>query len=118
MLEELGFDAVFIGSGAGYPSFMGIPGESLHGVLSANELLTRCNLMGADGVPEVRHAAHLGARVAVIGSGNTAMDAMRVSLRSGAEKVYCVYRRTASARARRGRRRSSTPKRRGSSSTG
>ncbi|MEE9281040.1 MAG: NADPH-dependent glutamate synthase [Myxococcota bacterium] len=94
MLEEMGFHAVFIGSGAGYPRFMGIPGESLHGVLSANELLTRCNLMRAGEFPEYDTPLDLGARVAVIGAGNTAMDAMRVSLRLGAEKVYCVYRRT------------------------
>ncbi|MCP4036135.1 MAG: NADPH-dependent glutamate synthase [bacterium] len=94
MIEEMGFDAVFVGSGAGYPSFMGIPGESLHGVLSANELLTRCNLMQAGEFPKVDTPLDLGARVAVIGSGNTAMDAMRASLRLGAEKVDCVYRRT------------------------
>jgi glutamate synthase (NADPH/NADH) small chain len=94
MFDEMGFDAVFIGTGAGYPKFMGIPGESLNGVLSANELLTRCNLMRAGQFPDYDTPLHLGRRVAVIGSGNTAMDAMRVSLRLGAEKVYCVYRRT------------------------
>ena len=94
MLDEMGFDAVFIGSGAGYPKFMGIPGESLHGVLSANELLTRCNLMGALEFPKYDTPLDLGARVAVIGAGNTAMDAMRVALRSGAEKAHCIYRRT------------------------
>ena len=94
MLNEMGFHAVFIGTGAGYPSFMGIPGESLHGVMSANELLTRCNLMKAGEFPSSDTPLHLGRRVAVIGSGNTAMDAMRVSLRLGAEKVYCVYRRS------------------------
>ena len=94
MQEELGFDAVFIGTGAGYPSFMGIGGESLNGVLSANELLTRCNLMGATEFPSYDTPLGLGNRVAVIGSGNTAMDALRVSLRAGAEQVYCVYRRT------------------------
>ncbi len=94
MIEEMGFHAVFIGTGAGYPRFMNIPGESLNGVLSANELLTRCNLMGAGNFPEHDTPLHLGKKVAVIGSGNTAMDAMRVSLRLGAEKVYCVYRRT------------------------
>ncbi len=57
MVTEMGFHAVFIGTGAGYPSFMGIPGESLNGVLSANELLTRCNLMRARDYPELRHAA-------------------------------------------------------------
>lgn len=94
MRDELGFDAVFIGSGAGYPSFMGIDGESLNGVLSANELLTRCNLMGATEFPKYDTPLGLGQRVAVIGAGNTAMDALRVSLRAGAEQVTCVYRRT------------------------
>jgi glutamate synthase (NADPH/NADH) small chain len=94
MLDELGFDVVFIGTGAGYPSFMGIDGESLNGVLSANELLTRCNLMGATDFPNHDTPLGLGKRVAVIGSGNTAMDALRVSLRAGAEEVYCLYRRT------------------------
>ena len=91
----MGFHAVFIGTGAGYPSFMGIPGESLNGVLSANELLTRCNLMRARDFPSFDTPLQPGKRVAVIGAGNTAMDAMRVSLRLGAEKVYCVYRRSA-----------------------
>lgn len=94
MLDELAYDAVFIGTGAGYPSFMGIEGESLNGVLSANELLTRCNLMGATDFPRYDTPLGLGKRVAVIGSGNTAMDALRVSLRAGAEEVYCLYRRT------------------------
>ena len=94
MVTEMGFHAVFIGTGAGYPSFMGIPGESLNGVLSANELLTRCNLMRARDFPHFDTPLQPGRRVAVIGAGNTAMDAMRVSLRLGAEKVYCVYRRT------------------------
>jgi glutamate synthase (NADPH) small chain len=94
MIGEMGFDAVFIGTGAGYPSFMGIPGESLNGVLSANELLTRCNLMRAREFPDYDTPIDLGRRVAVIGAGNTAMDAMRVSLRLGSEKVTCVYRRT------------------------
>jgi glutamate synthase (NADPH/NADH) small chain len=95
MLGEMGFHAVFVGTGAGYPSFMGIPGESLNGVLSANELLTRCNLMRARDFPNFDTPLQPGRRVAVIGAGNTAMDAMRVSLRLGAEKVYCIYRRTA-----------------------
>jgi len=94
MVTEMGFHAVFIGTGAGYPSFMGIPGESLNGVLSANELLTRCNLMRARDFPSFDTPLQPGRRVAVIGAGNTAMDAMRVSLRLGAEHVYCVYRRT------------------------
>jgi len=94
MVEEMGFHAVFIGTGAGYPSFMGIPGENLNGVLSANELLTRCNLMKARDFPNYDTPLQPGRRVAVIGAGNTAMDAMRVSLRLGAEKVYCLYRRS------------------------
>jgi glutamate synthase (NADPH/NADH) small chain len=94
MRDELGFDAVFIGTGAGYPSFMGIPGENLNGVMSANEFLTRCNLMGAGDFPRRDTPLNMGNKVAVIGSGNTAMDALRVSKRLGAEEVYCVYRRT------------------------
>jgi glutamate synthase (NADPH/NADH) small chain len=94
MIDEMGYDAVFIGTGAGTPRFMDIPGEFLNGVLSANELLTRCNLMQAGDFPHHDTPLGLGKRIAVIGSGNTAMDAMRVSLRLGAEKVYCVYRRT------------------------
>jgi glutamate synthase (NADPH/NADH) small chain len=94
MLDEMDYRAVFIGTGAGSPKFMEIPGETLNGVLSANELLTRCNLMMAGKFPDYDTPLHLGRRVAIIGSGNTAMDAMRVSLRMGAEKVYCVYRRT------------------------
>ncbi len=94
MLDEMGFDAVFVGTGAGHPRFMGIPGESLNRVLSANELLTRCNLMHAGEFPDYDTPLHLGQRVAVIGAGNTAMDAMRVCLRLGAENVHCVYRRT------------------------
>jgi glutamate synthase (NADPH/NADH) small chain len=95
MMGEMGFHAVFIGTGAGYPSFMGIPGESLGGVLSANEWLTRCNLMRGRDFPNFDTPLQPGKRVAVIGAGNTAMDAMRVSLRVGAEQVYCVYRRSA-----------------------
>jgi glutamate synthase (NADPH/NADH) small chain len=94
MRDELGFDAVFIGTGAGYPSMLGIPGDTLNGVLSANELLTRCNLMRAKDFPNFDTPLPFGKHVAVIGAGNTAMDAMRVSLRLGAEKVYCIYRRS------------------------
>lgn len=94
MVEEMGFHAVFIGTGAGYPSMMGIPGESLNGVLSANELLTRCNLMRARQFPAFDTPLPSGKKVAVVGSGNTAMDALRVSLRLGADKVHCIYRRT------------------------
>ena len=95
MLGEMGFHAVFIGTGAGYPSFMGIPGESLGGVLSANEWLTRCNLMRGRDFPNFDTPLQPGRRVAVIGAGNTAMDAMRVSLRVGAQQVSCIYRRSA-----------------------
>jgi len=94
MIGEMGYHAVFIGTGAGYPSFMGIPGEQLNGVLSANELLTRCNLMHARDFPAFDTPLQLGRRVAVIGAGNTAMDALRMCLRLGAERVSCVYRRT------------------------
>ena len=79
MIDEMGFHAVFIGTGAGYPSMMGIPGESLNGVLSANELLTRCNLMRAREFPEFDTPLPIGKKVAVVGSGNTAMDALRVT---------------------------------------
>lgn len=94
MIDQMGFHAVFIGTGAGYPQLLGIPGDSLDGVLSANELLTRCNLMRAREFPNVDTPMPIGRHVAVIGSGNTAMDALRVCKRLGAEKVYCVYRRT------------------------
>ena len=94
MRTEMGFDAVFVGTGAGYPSFMGIPGESLSGVLSANELLTRCNLLRARDFPNFDTPLQPGKHVAVIGAGNTAMDALRVSLRLGAESVHCIYRRS------------------------
>ncbi|MDP1535880.1 MAG: NADPH-dependent glutamate synthase [Burkholderiales bacterium] len=94
MIDELGFHAVFVGTGAGYPTMLGIPGDSLNGVLSANELLTRCNLMGAKEFPNYDTPLPLGQRVTVVGAGNTAMDAMRVCRRLGAEKVYCVYRRS------------------------
>jgi len=88
-----GYDAVFIGSGAGLPAFMGIPGESLNGVYSANEFLTRTNLMKAyRDNPET--PIMKGGRVAVVGGGNVAMDAARSALRLGAEKVYIVYRRS------------------------
>ena len=92
-LFEDGYEAVFIGSGAGLPSFMDIPGESLKGVYSANEFLTRSNLMKAyldDPVTPVSK----GGRVAVVGGGNVAMDAARTALRLGAEKVYIIYRRS------------------------
>ena len=94
MIDEMGFHAVFVGVGAGYPTMLGIPGDSLNGVLSANELLTRCNLMRARDFPDYDTPVPIGRRVAVVGAGNTAMDAMRVALRLGAEKVYCIYRRS------------------------
>lgn len=88
-----GYDAVFIGSGAGLPSFMGIPGEGANGVYSANEYLTRANLMGAHR-EEAKTPMLRGGRVAVVGGGNVAMDAARTALRLGAERVYIVYRRS------------------------
>jgi glutamate synthase (NADPH/NADH) small chain len=94
MIDDLGFHAVFVGTGAGYPAMPGIPGDSLNGVLSANELLTRCNLMRARDFPDYDTPLPLGRHVAVIGAGNTAMDAMRVCLRLGAERVSCIYRRS------------------------
>jgi glutamate synthase (NADPH/NADH) small chain len=94
LMEEMGNDAVFIATGAGSPKFMGIPGEAYNGVVSANELLTRINLMQGFRQPLYDTPVGMGKRVAVIGAGNTAMDAMRVSLRMGAEKVYLVYRRS------------------------
>lgn len=95
LLDEDGFDAAFIGVGAGLPSFMGIDGESLVGVYSANEYLTRANLMKAyDFGSKADTPIALSKKVAVIGGGNVAMDAARTALRLGAEKVYLVYRRT------------------------
>ena len=94
MLDEMGFDAVFVGTGAGYPAMLGIPGDSLNGVLSANELLTRCNLMRARDFPNYDTPLPPARHVAVVGAGNTAMDAMRVCLRLGAERVSCIYRRS------------------------
>ena len=93
MSDEFGFEAVFIGSGAGLPSFMNIPGENLKGVYSANEFLTRINLMkayreGAD--TPIKHSK----AVAVVGGGNVAMDAARCAKRLGAEHIYIVYRRS------------------------
>ena len=93
-LFEEGYDAVFIGTGAGLPRFMRIPGENLNGVYSANEWLTRINLMKAYRFPEYDTPIKVRNRVAVIGGGNTAMDAARTSLRLGAETVYDVYRRS------------------------
>lgn len=89
-----GYDAVFIGSGAGLPMFMGIPGENLNGVYSANEFLTRINLMKAYKFPETDTPVKCGRNVAVVGGGNVAMDAARSAKRLGAENVYIVYRRS------------------------
>ena len=91
LMDEQGFEAVFIGSGAGLPRFMNIPGENLKGVYSANEFLTRVNLMKAylpGSATPIQHAK----RVAVVGGGNVAMDAARCAKRLGAEAVYIVYR--------------------------
>ena len=93
LMDEQGFEAVFIGSGAGLPRFMNIPGENLKGVYSANEFLTRVNLMKAylpGSATPIQHAK----RVAVVGGGNVAMDAARCAKRLGAEAVYIVYRRS------------------------
>ena len=92
-LFNMGFEAVFIGSGAGLPNFMGIPGEGLKGVYSANEFLTRSNLMKAY-LDNPETPIMKGGKVAVVGGGNVAMDAARTALRLGAEKVYIVYRRS------------------------
>ena len=92
-LFEMGYEAVFIGSGAGLPNFMNIPGEALKGVYSANEFLTRSNLMKAYR-DDPRTPIMKGGSVAVVGGGNVAMDAARTALRLGADKVYIVYRRS------------------------
>jgi len=92
-LFGMGYEAVFIGSGAGLPNFMGIPGESYKGVYSANEFLTRSNLMKAY-LDNPETPIMKGGKVAVVGGGNVAMDAARTALRLGAEKVYIVYRRS------------------------
>jgi len=94
LLEQKGFDAVFLGVGAGAPAFMNIPGESASQVYSANEFLTRVNLMGGNVFPFKDTPITLGKSVAVIGAGNTAMDCLRVAKRLGAPTVRCVYRRT------------------------
>jgi glutamate synthase (NADPH/NADH) small chain len=94
LLEKDGYDAVFIGTGAGLPLFMGIEGENLVGVVSANEYLTRANLMHAFEKDKAVTPMYNSKKVAVIGGGNVAMDAARMALRSGAEKVYVIYRRT------------------------
>ena len=93
LMKEEKFDAVFIGSGAGLPRFLNIPGENLLGVYSANEFLTRVNLMKGYKFPEVPTPVKVGKKVAVVGAGNVAMDAARTAKSLGAEEVYIVYRR-------------------------
>ncbi len=96
-IDELfadGFDAIFVGSGAGLPNFMRIPGENLGGVYSANEFLIRVNLMKGYLFPEYDTPIRIGKKVAVVGGGNVAMDSARCSLRLGADEVYIVYRRS------------------------
>lgn len=93
-LMEQGYEAVFVGSGAGLPRFLNIPGENLLGVYSANEFLTRVNLMKAYKFPETPTPVKVGKKVAVVGAGNVAMDAARTAKRLGAEEVYIVYRRS------------------------
>ncbi|ACL66314.1 glutamate synthase (NADPH), homotetrameric [Anaeromyxobacter dehalogenans 2CP-1] len=94
LLNDKGFDAVFLGVGAGAPQFLGIPGEFAGQVYSANEFLTRVNLMGGDKFPFLDTPISLGKSVVVIGAGNTAMDCLRVAKRLGAPTVRCVYRRS------------------------
>ena len=93
LMNDMGFEAVFVGSGAGLPMFMGIEGEDLVGVYSANEFLTRINLMKAY-LDEYDTPIRKGKAVAVVGGGNVAMDAARCAKRLGAEEVYIVYRRS------------------------
>ncbi|MBR0359498.1 MAG: NADPH-dependent glutamate synthase [Clostridia bacterium] len=93
LLNDMGYDAVYIGSGAGLPRFMGIDGENLNGVYSANEFLTRINLMKGYKFPEYDTPVYVGKNIAVLGGGNVAMDAARSAKRLGAENVYIVYRR-------------------------
>ena len=94
LFEEEGFDAIYVGTGAGLPHFMNIEGENLNGVYSANEFLTRVNLMRAYLFPKVATPVYIGKKVAVVGAGNVAMDAARTAKRLGAEQVYIVYRRS------------------------
>lgn len=93
LMNEEGFSAIYIGTGAGLPHFMQIEGENLNGVYSANEFLTRVNLMRGYQFPKVATPVYVGKKVAVVGAGNVAMDAARTAKRLGAESVYIVYRR-------------------------
>jgi glutamate synthase (NADPH) small chain len=93
-LKDEGYEAIFIGSGAGLPSFMNIPGENLNGVYSSNEFLTRINLMKAYKFPDCDTPVKVGKSIAVVGGGNVAMDAARCAKRLGAETVYIIYRRS------------------------
>ncbi|MDP6626324.1 MAG: NADPH-dependent glutamate synthase, partial [Methanopyri archaeon] len=93
LMEEDGFDTVFIGVGAGLPRFMGIPGENLNGIYSANEYLTRSNLMNAFRFPEYDTPVERAKKAVVIGGGNVAMDSVRTALRLGAEEAVIAYRR-------------------------
>jgi glutamate synthase (NADPH/NADH) small chain len=93
-LFEMGYDAVFIGTGAGLPNFMRVEGENFNGIYSANEFLTRSNLMRAYDFPEADTPIFVGENVAVLGGGNTAMDSVRTSLRLGAKNAYIIYRRS------------------------
>jgi len=94
LLDDMDYSAVFVGVGAGYPMFLGLDGEQAGKVYSANEFLTRINLMGGDRFPFEDTPVAIGNKIVVLGAGNTAMDCLRVSRRLGAEHVHCVYRRT------------------------
>ena len=97
-----GYDAIFVGTGAGLPYFLNIPGENLNGVYSANEFLTRANLMKAYLFPEYDTPIRMAKNVAVVGGGNVAMDSARVAKRLGADHVYLIYRRSQGRDAREG----------------
>ena len=94
LLDEYGFDAVYLGVGAGLPRFLGVPGENMMGIYSANEYLTRSNLMKAYLFPDYDTPLVKGKHVCVFGGGNVAMDSLRTAMRMGADKVTCVYRRS------------------------
>ena len=94
LLDEHGFDAVYLGVGAGLPRFLGVPGENMMGIYSANEYLTRSNLMKAYLFPDYDTPLVKGKRVCVFGGGNVAMDSLRTAMRMGADDVKCIYRRS------------------------